>query len=64
MNQTQMKKIVLKILKSILITIAVYLSVLFLYETYLEYDYVRECLSEGKARDWCKETWRELRMME
>lgn len=59
-----MKKIITKALKNILIIIIIYLSALFLYETYQKYDYINECISKGRTKNWCEETWWELRMME
>ena len=60
----RMKK---KIFKSLLVVLAIpviYLVLLFLFEVYLKHEYVNECILSGKTKDWCKQTWVELRMME
>ncbi len=56
-----------KIFKSLLVVLAIpviYLVLLFLFEVYLKHEYVNECILSGKTKDWCKQTWVELRMME
>ena len=59
-----MKKYFLKSVGAITTLIVVYLILLLLFESYLKHEYIENCLSTGKMKDWCEKTWLELRMME
>jgi len=60
----RMKKKIFKSLLIVLAILVIYLVLLFLFEAYLKHEYVNECILSGKMKDWCEQTWVELRMME
>ena len=59
-----MKRKALRVLLTIVICVVICLLSIFCFEVYQEREYMKECKSWGKTKDWCEQTWFELRMME